>query len=192
MTNGIVILSEYVASLRLLSKEDLGELMMAVLNAVSGEDPDLTSASVTVQILFPILLSSIERIKGVSETKSAAGKQGGRPKKSSAFEDGKAVLSETEKPIPYHTIPNHTNISTKVDRFTPPTEDEVRAYVTEKGYDIDPVRFVSYYASKGWKVGKSPMKDWKSAVRGWATRDKEEKKGGQYADLDYSRLLRAK
>lgn len=107
MTNGIVILSEYVASLRLLSKEDLGELMMAVLNAVSGEEPDLTKASVTVQILFPILLSSIERIRDISEMKSSAGKQGGRPKKSSAFENGKAVVSENEKPIPNHTIPNH-------------------------------------------------------------------------------------
>ena len=34
-------------------------------------------------------------------------------------------------------------------RFSPPTIEEVRAYITEKGYtDVDPVRFVSFYASK--------------------------------------------
>lgn len=38
---------------------------------------------------------------------------------------------------------------------------------------VDPQRFVDFYASKGWKVGKEPMKDWKAAVRNWANRDKK-------------------
>ena len=42
-------------------------------------------------------------------------------------------------------------------KFLPPTVEEVRAYCTEKGYDIDPDRFVDYYTSNGWKVGKNPM-----------------------------------
>ena len=52
-------------------------------------------------------------------------------------------------------------------RFTPPTVDEVRAYCTEKGYHVDSERFVDYYTSNGWRVGKNPMKDWKAAVRTW-------------------------
>ena len=52
-------------------------------------------------------------------------------------------------------------------RFTPPTVDQVRAYCTEKGYTLDADRFVDYYTSNGWKVGKNPMKDWKAAVRTW-------------------------
>lgn len=59
-------------------------------------------------------------------------------------------------------------------RFTPPTTDEVSAYAKEKGYLIDADRFVDFYASKGWLVGKSPMKDWKAAVRNWALRDRKE------------------
>lgn len=59
-------------------------------------------------------------------------------------------------------------------RFTPPSVDEVSAYLTEKGYDIDAEAFVDFYASKGWKVGNSPMKDWKAAVRTWVNRRKEE------------------
>jgi len=27
--------------------------------------------------------------------------------------------------------------------------------------------FIDYYEAKGWVVGKSPMKDWSSAVRNW-------------------------
>lgn len=36
---------------------------------------------------------------------------------------------------------------------------------------IDPERFVDYYSSNGWKVGKNPMRDWKAAVRAWSRRD---------------------
>ena len=59
--------------------------------------------------------------------------------------------------------------------FSPPTVDEVRAYATESGYHIDAEKFVDYYSSVGWKVGKGKsMKDWKASVRNWARRDKEE------------------
>jgi predicted phage replisome organizer len=65
----------------------------------------------------------------------------------------------------------------KRKRFTPPTVDEVEAYAKEKGYTgFSAERFVDYYESKGWVVGKSPMKDWKAAVRGWASRDQSERR----------------
>lgn len=52
-------------------------------------------------------------------------------------------------------------------RFVRPSVDEVRAYCEERGNGIDPQDFVDFYESKGWVVGKSPMKDWKAAVRTW-------------------------
>ena len=55
----------------------------------------------------------------------------------------------------------------KPKRFKAPSVDEVRTYVVEKGYSIDAEAFVDYYTSKGWVVGKSPMKDWRAAVRTW-------------------------
>ena len=59
-------------------------------------------------------------------------------------------------------------------RFTAPTVDEVKAYATEKGYTLDAERFVAYYESNGWRVGRNPMRDWQAAVRNWATREKPE------------------
>ena len=56
-------------------------------------------------------------------------------------------------------------------RFVPPTVEEVRAYCTERNNNVDPERFVDYYASKGWLVGKAKMKDWKAAVRNWERKD---------------------
>jgi hypothetical protein len=60
-------------------------------------------------------------------------------------------------------------------RFAPPSVTEVADYVAEKGYHIDPEAFVDFYQSKGWKVGKESMKDWKAAVRTWEKREKPEK-----------------
>ena len=51
--------------------------------------------------------------------------------------------------------------------FTPPTIEEVRAYCQERKNSIDPETFVDFYASKGWMVGKTKMKDWKACVRTW-------------------------
>lgn len=56
-------------------------------------------------------------------------------------------------------------------RFVPPTVHDVRAYCNKTGRHIDADYFVDFYTSKGWKVGKNPMKDWKAAVRTWAKRD---------------------
>lgn len=61
-----------------------------------------------------------------------------------------------------------------VKRFSAPTVEQVKEYIDEKGYNIDPERFVDYYSSKGWVVGKSPMKDWKAAVRTWARSQRQE------------------
>ena len=56
---------------------------------------------------------------------------------------------------------------TRTRNFVPPTVEEVRAYCQEKGIKVDADRFVDFYASKGWVVGKSKMKDWKAAARNW-------------------------
>lgn len=52
-------------------------------------------------------------------------------------------------------------------KFTKPTVEEVRLYCMERRNSIDPQSFVDFYESKGWLIGKAPMKDWKAAVRTW-------------------------
>ena len=49
---------------------------------------------------------------------------------------------------------------------------------------MDPERFVNFYASKGWKVGRDPMKDWKAAVRTWEQRDKDTKEQDKPYEYD--------
>ena len=57
------------------------------------------------------------------------------------------------------------------NRFKKPTINEVEAYCKERGNYVNAEAFCDFYESKGWKVGNSPMKDWKSAVRTWEKRD---------------------
>lgn len=76
-------------------------------------------------------------------------------------------------PAQLNTKESNTNKSnTKRYKFVPPTVEEVEAYVREKGYKVNAQRFVDYYASKGWTIGRnSPMKNWQAAVRTWASND---------------------
>ncbi|WP_288190568.1 hypothetical protein, partial [uncultured Veillonella sp.] len=57
--------------------------------------------------------------------------------------------------------------------FVPPTIEMVRDYCKEKGYHVDPEIFMAYYDSKGWVVGKGPMKSWTRAVAYWEHLDKK-------------------
>lgn len=52
-------------------------------------------------------------------------------------------------------------------RFVKPTVEEIDAYCRERGNAINAESFFDFYESKGWMVGKSPMKDWKAAIRTW-------------------------
>lgn len=70
----------------------------------------------------------------------------------------------------YKTISKEKNIEKKAATFVPPTIDEVSAYCESRHNNVDAEAFVAFYASKGWKVGREPMKDWKAAVITWEKR----------------------
>lgn len=48
-----------------------------------------------------------------------------------------------------------------------PTPIEVANYAYSIGFILDGDYFCDYYESKGWVIGKSPMKNWQAAVRTW-------------------------
>lgn len=64
----------------------------------------------------------------------------------------------------------------KKPRFYPPTLEELKKYIDDNKYNVDPERFIDYYTANGWTVGKNRMKDWKAAVRNW---DRSQKSGGR-------------
>ena len=62
--------------------------------------------------------------------------------------------------------------SKKRQRFSPPSVEDVRAYCLDRGNTVDADAFVDFYASKGWRIGQNPMKDWRAAVRTWEKRER--------------------
>lgn len=70
------------------------------------------------------------------------------------------------KNTPYNPPQGDEGVSVS-KRFVPPTPEEVNTYCRERNNGIDGSEFCDFYTSKGWKVGKNPMKDWKAAVRTW-------------------------
>lgn len=76
-------------------------------------------------------------------------------------------------------------------RFTPPSLQEVTDYCNQRGNNVDPERFVNFYQSKNWMVGKNKMKDWKAAIITWEKRDQDRAKGKRtQTDEEFEEELR--
>lgn len=55
--------------------------------------------------------------------------------------------------------------------FVKPNIEQVAAKFIELGVPVsEAAKFIDFYGSKDWKVGKNPMKSWEHAVGGWASR----------------------
>ena len=76
---------------------------------------------------------------------------------------------------PYNKIKKEKNINNKggKNKFCPPTLEEVRSYIQEKGYSVDADTWWNFYESKGWFVGKNKMKNWHAAIATWQRKDNE-------------------
>ncbi|MCD8309601.1 MAG: hypothetical protein LUB83_00045, partial [Prevotellaceae bacterium] len=72
--------------------------------------------------------------------------------------------------------------------FTPPTVEEIQAYIDEKKYNVDAEQFFLFYDQKNWMVGKNKMSKWHSAVALWNNRETKEKKIRD--EKDYRERLR--
>ena len=72
-----------------------------------------------------------------------------------------------------NVIEIETTTNTKEKKFVKPSLEEIKNYCLERKNKIDAERFFDYYESKGWKVGKAPMKDWQAAIRTWERNENE-------------------
>lgn len=131
--------------------------------------------------VFSMLKASADEALDDYAKAVADGKKGGRP----MVTDGIPPLpTPTEEDIDIDKDKEEKKIGNKSDgadkppsrpRFSPPSVEEVQDYCFEKGLSMDAQRFVDYYESNGWMVGRNKMKDWKAAIRGWEAREKTQK-----------------
>ena len=101
------------------------------------------------------------------------GKKGGRPRNKTQIE---TKLGFVENPVPEEGSGKREVGSKNLEKRkqeSRPTVEEVEAYCQSRGNSVDSAQFVAWYDSNGWVVGKArtPMKDWKAAVRTWEGRE---------------------
>ncbi len=165
-----------------LSREEAGALIQAIFAHESGEETQLDGM---LKIIFiPIrqqLNRDREKYESVCERNAENGAKGGRPRNPAPEEKTVRLSAEptkadtdTEKDTDTDKDTDTESVSTPpagrtrtTTRFSPPAVEEVKAYCVQIGSGVNAQRFVDFYASKGWLVGRSPMKDWKAAVRSW-------------------------
>lgn len=58
--------------------------------------------------------------------------------------------------------------------FIPPNFIEILEYCAQNSIQVDANKFINFYESKGWMVGKNKMKDWKAAIRNWSKPTQQE------------------
>ena len=63
--------------------------------------------------------------------------------------------------------------SERTKRFVKPTLQEIEEHAATLNPPFrQSAKFFAHYESNGWKVGKSPMKSWKSAITTWVLNEK--------------------
>jgi len=85
-------------------------------------------------------------------------------------------LRDSEDPPSENGEGSNTKLTNNIKRFTVPTLEEIAAYKAEENFQSCGEKFIDYHTSKGWVVGRSPMKCWKSAFRTWEKNHHEFKK----------------
>lgn len=189
----VLVFSDWQTLFQNLSDEQAGQLIKAMCFYNKGEE--YTPSDPTVTAMFSMVKEGMDHNSDhydkVCQRRAEAGKKGADKRwkdgKSHSengkchSEDGKTcktltesesvtlteTLTESESVIP----PTEESKSRTRKRFRPPTVEEVEAYCFERNNRVDAERFVDFYASNGWRVGKNPMKDWKAAVRTWEKRE---------------------
>lgn len=164
--------------------------------ALYGIEPNLEALPDAAAIVFELSKPVLDS----SRRKAESGKKGGsaeaNTKQSESKQEANDEQSESKnKNKNKNKIKNNSSISpvSSSSRFIPPTVDEVAAYCQQRNNGIDPVAFVNFYKSKGWKVGKDKMTDWKASVITWERKrnGRESNTGNAEAssskwDIDYA------
>lgn len=187
----------YLDTMEALNDAECGRLFRALLEySATGAAPELRGNE---RFVFPGMRSQIDRDIEKYKAKCARNRENGEkgggqsppnaperprtPPKDKDKDKDKDKEKDKDKDISFP--PNGVKENARAHH---PTVEEVAAYCQERGNRVDAERFVDFYASKGWKVGNQPMKDWKACVRTWERREDKPKQTSRFATPDYDTM----
>lgn len=170
----------YYDALKELPAEEFRDIVLAVCAyALDGEEPELSGVARAIFTLIRPTLevgrSKAENRSRAEQTSLSAEQTQNKPEQTQNKRkqtENKPEQTRKEKEKEKEREKESENDSycsppppSGPKRFVPPTLAEVQSYVAERQSPVDPQGFIDFYASKGWMVGKTPMKDWKAACR---------------------------
>lgn len=176
MRDSIVFYRSFYDAVKDFSPEDFKKAVSAILDyGLDGIEPESSGIEKTIFILTKPQIDANNR-------RRENGSKGGRPVTTGEPNNNLDITEEkpnnnqtVTKPEPNVNVNVNDNVNVNANEskrstnFVPPTRQQVAEYIAEKGYsNVDVERFIDFYSSKGWMVGKNKMKDWKAAVRNWA------------------------
>ena len=174
---------DYLEEMEALNDAEFGRLTRALLvYSMTGEQLALCGNE---RFYAKRVMAQEDRFKAsyddISATRREAGKAGAAARWQNGKrifangKNGKAIVANGKNGNTETNTETKTNTNTQLSndskgdirakRFTPPTLAEVQSYVAERHSPVDPQEFIDFYESKGWMVGKTPMKNWKAACR---------------------------
>lgn len=215
---GFIFYESFAEAINLLPAQDQLEAYKAIIAyGLYGDLPEFDSNA--AQAIFVMAKPQMDANK---KRRAGGASGGRPKKETYGYENEKPMVSETEtygfeteKPMvssfdenekPKEKVKEKVKVKDKekessskeelkkesAPRFVPPSVDEVAEYCRERGNNVDAQQFVDFYSSKGWKVGKEPMKDWKACVRTWEKRERARSGTNRFAagiiSSDYSGL----
>lgn len=160
LPNGNTMSDDALSRIIGLDKQNLTTTLTAILECgVADRDP-ATEALMNRRMI---------RDEALRQTRSKCGKMGGNPNLLNQKPKQKPTTRLKQKPTPSSS----SSSSSSDDNFSPSrgragSEAEVVEFVKGLGFpESDGSYLWNSWESNGWKRGKEPIKDWKSAVRAW-------------------------
>lgn len=173
---GFVLYAKTLQSVCLLPEEKAGRVLKAAARLfLNGQEPE--SLELSEQIVFSLLRDDIDAAMKRHAAVCARNQRIAATRRVPSVTAGDGSLPNAPNMNPNPNPKRNEYEKDKADkpptrpRFSPPSLEEVTAYCRERRNSVDAQRFIDFYASKGWKIGKNSMQDWKAAVRNWERRD---------------------
>lgn len=180
----MILLLEHVHAMDELTDEEFGQFIRAYADYVeNGIEPGFPDRS--MRMMWKTIKSFDEanqhKYSLTVEARREAGRKGAEKRwnQESKTMDANSKNSKCHNANGKNSLYKSDSVSDKkeniekknsdaIKRFKAPTIEQAKEYFADKGYmESEAERFVDHFTANGWKVGKSPMKDWKAAARNW-------------------------
>ena len=167
-----------------LTDEDAGKLFKGIFEYAVGNEPEFHNL---LKLVFIPIRQQLERnakkYSEIKEKRRIAGAKGGKQKVANQANANFAKQSQANQAVNVHDnvhvndndnvylskdkYKENNNTNSQKEKFKKPTLEEIKKYCLERKNSINPIQFFDFYESKGWLIGKNPMKDWQAAIRTW-------------------------